>query len=354
MKGNRGEPVVGSGFSVHGERLLVAGSRISVLGSRFLVVGSRFMTGLGMPRAQGLPRVSLKTNNRKPKADRTHSTKRLILFLLFVLSLSANTASAQSDTIGPPIPLFTYRDAVLAGSVVVVTVLARPFDEHYAERLQDSSTQANRKLQGLAKFVTRTVAPGAYLIGGTMYAAGRLSKDERLADLGWHGTEALMVGEVVAVVLKGTVGRQRPHVEPRDPNSFALFRGFGREDSYRSFPSGHATAAFAAAAAVSSETSRWWPQTRWIIGPVLYGGAALAGVSRMYNNRHWASDVLIGAGIGTFAGLKVVRYHHSHPGNRLDRWMLAGSLVPTPDGGHTVRWSIIPEPASFTSTRFRR
>jgi membrane-associated phospholipid phosphatase len=123
---------------------------------------------------------------------------------------------------------------------------------------------------------------------------------------------------------------------------------------YRSFPSGHATSAFAAAAAVSSETSRWWPETRWIIGPILYTGAALTGVSRMYNNRHWASDVLVGAGIGTFAGLKVVRYHHTHPGNRLDKWLLAGSLVPTDDGGHTLRWSIMPAPAWLTSSPSRR
>ena len=279
--------------------------------------------------------------------------RRLTLVFL-ALSLPTGVAKAQADTVGPPIPLFTYRDAVLAGSVVVATMLARPFDDHYAERLQDSSTQANRKLQKLSAFVTHTVAPGSYLIGGSMYVAGRLSRNERLADLGWHGTEALIVGEVVAVVLKGVVGRQRPYVQPRDPNSYKLFRGFSREDRYRSFPSGHSTSAFAAAAAVTSETSRWWPDSRWVIGPILYGGAALAGVSRMYNNRHWASDVLIGAGIGTFAGLKVVRYHHSHPGNRLDRWMLAGSLVPTPDGGQTVRWTILPAPASFTSNRTRR
>jgi membrane-associated phospholipid phosphatase len=280
--------------------------------------------------------------------------RRTAGLLLLVLALAPQPAHAQADTVGPPIPLFTYRDAVLAGSVVVATLIARPFDDHYAQRLQDSSTQANRKLQGLATFVRTVAAPGSYYIGGTMYLAGRLSKNEKLADLGWHGTEALLVGEVTAVVLKGVVGRQRPYVRPRDSNSYGLFRGFGSEDRYRSFPSGHSTAAFAAAAAVSSETSRWWPETRWIIGPILYGGAALTGVSRMYNNRHWATDVLMGAGIGTFAGLKVVRYHHSHPGNRLDRWMLAGSLVPTPDGGQTVRWSIIPAPASFTSTRTRR
>jgi membrane-associated phospholipid phosphatase len=187
-----------------------------------------------------------------------------------------------------------------------------------------------------------------------MYVAGRLSGNERLADLGWHGTEALIVGELVAVVIKGTAGRQRPYVEPRNSNSYGLFRGFGGSDKFRSFPSGHSTSAFAAAAAVSSETSRWWPETRWIIGPILYTGAALTGVSRMYNNRHWASDVLIGAGIGTFAGLKVVRYHHTHPGNRLDKWLLSGSLIPTDDGGHTVRWSIMPAPAWLTSRPSRR
>jgi membrane-associated phospholipid phosphatase len=280
--------------------------------------------------------------------------RRWLPLTLLALPLSTSVAIAQADTTGPPIPLFTYRDAVLAGSVAVVTLLARPFDDHYAARLQDSSTQANRKLQGLATFVRTVATPGSYVIGGSMYVAGRLSKNERLADLGWHGTESLIVGELVAGAIKGTAGRQRPHVRPRNPNSFQLFRGFGRDDEYRSFPSGHTTSAFAAAAAVSSETSRWWPGSRWIIGPALFTGAALTGVSRMYNNRHWASDVLVGAGIGTFAGLKVVRYHHSHPGNRLDRWMLAGSLVPTDGGGHTLQWSILPAPASLPSTPSRR
>jgi membrane-associated phospholipid phosphatase len=273
--------------------------------------------------------------------------------LLLTLILLPRAVVAQSDTIAGPRALFTYRDVVLAGSVAAVTLLARPFDDHYAARLQDSATQANRRLQGLATFVRTTATPGSYFIGGTMYLAGRLSKDDRLADLGLHGTEALVVGEAVGFVLKGVVGRQRPYVRPRDPNSYRLFRGFGRSDAYRSFPSGHTTSAFAAAAAVTSETSRWWPESRWIIGPALYGGAALAGVSRMYNNRHWASDVLVGAGIGTFAGLQVVRYQHSHPGNRVDRWLLAGSLVPSPEG-RVLRWSILPAPRALTSTGPRR
>ena len=74
----------------------------------------------------------------------------------------------------------------------------------------------------------------------------------------------------------------------------------------------------------------------------MYGGALLTGVSRMYNNQHWASDVLVGAGIGTFAGLKVVRFHDSHSGNRVDRFFLAGSIVPDDHGGHVLRWSVLP------------
>ena len=57
----------------------------------------------------------------------------------------------------------------------------------------------------------------------------------------------------------------------------------------------------------------------------------------MYNNYHWASDVTIGAAIGTFAGLKVVRYHHRvNPDNRLDRWLLNVNITPTAlDAGAT-------------------
>lgn len=258
---------------------------------------------------------------------------------LAMLASAAEPARAQADTISPR-PLFTAADVLLSGGAILGARLIHPLDESYMRRLQDSSTQANRKLQALATVVRTTAAPGAYIIGGTMYTAGRLSNNAKLADLGLHGTEALIVGELTASTLKIIVGRARPFVGD-GPNSYRLGRGW-KDGRYKSFPSGHSVSAFAAAAAVSSETSRWMPETRWIIGPVLYGGAALVGASRMYNNQHWASDVIIGAGIGTMAGLKVVRFHHSHAGNRVDRWLLAGSLVPSGDGGHTVRWSVMP------------
>jgi hypothetical protein len=66
----------------------------------------------------------------------------------------------------------------------------------------------------------------------------------------------------------------------------------------------------------------------------------LIAASGMYNNKHWASDVVMGAAIGTFAGTKVVRYHHSHPGNRIDKWLLRPTVQKQPDGSVAVGLAI--------------
>jgi membrane-associated phospholipid phosphatase len=64
----------------------------------------------------------------------------------------------------------------------------------------------------------------------------------------------------------------------------------------------------------------------------MYGGATLIGLSRMYNNAHWTSDVVVGAAIGTFSGIKVVRYNHGHSNNLIDRWLLGMQPLLTEGG----------------------
>ena len=73
-----------------------------------------------------------------------------------------------------------------------------------------------------------------------------------------------------------------------------------------------------------------------------YGGAALSGLSRMYVNAHWASDVVFGAGLGTLSGLAVVRWQHGHPGNWVDRTFLDLSAAPAPGGGVVVGLHLTP------------
>lgn len=61
-----------------------------------------------------------------------------------------------------------------------------------------------------------------------------------------------------------------------------------------SFPSGHTAIAFASAEFLRRE---YWNTSPWI-GVAGYGMAASTGLLRMYNNRHWFSDVVAGAGVG--------------------------------------------------------
>ena len=72
---------------------------------------------------------------------------------------------------------------------------------------------------------------------------------------------------------------------------------------------------------------------------MLYGSASLVALARMYHNQHWASDVVLGAGIGTFAGLKVSRYKHLYPNNLMDRIMLGTKIAPDGRGGALIMWS---------------
>lgn len=67
------------------------------------------------------------------------------------------------------------------------------------------------------------------------------------------------------------------------------------DGSYRnSFPSGHTASAFAGAELLRRE---YWSSSPWI-GVAGYVVAAGTGFLRMYNNRHWLTDVLAGAGVG--------------------------------------------------------
>jgi len=236
-------------------------------------------------------------------------------------------------------PFFTTKDVLLAGVFAGGTVLMFPLDRHLASRVHEGERDSPL-VKHAATDVEAIASPGAYFIGAGLWTVGRIGKWDRIADLGWHGTEAVLLADATTYLLKGIAGRSRPFISNgTDADFFALGRGFKNGNS-ASFPSGHSTTAFAAAAAVTNETTRWWPHSTWIVGPLMYAGAATVGVSRMYHNRHWASDVVLGAAIGTFAGRKVVQYAHGHPDNLFDRIMLRTTVAPNGQGGAVVSVSV--------------
>ena len=90
----------------------------------------------------------------------------------------------------------------------------------------------------------------------------------------------------------------------------------------QSFPSGHTAEAFVAATIVFREyryKSAWY-------GIGAYALATTVGAYRMINDKHWESDVLVGAGIGILATNFVYATH-------LHRWgRKEVCLAPTFDG----------------------
>jgi membrane-associated phospholipid phosphatase len=256
------------------------------------------------------------------------------------VQLNAQSATNPDSLKKAAKPLFTHDDALLALGFAGLTVAMFPADKWVAGRLRSPSSNENQFIGHTATGFEVIADPGSIVVGSAAYLLGRFTSHKQLEDVGLHTTEAIVLGSGVTLVLKDVLGRSRPFVtNSTNPRDFKFGKGFGDGDR-QSFPSGHTTAAFAAAAAVTSEMHRIYPNYTWITGGIMYGSASMVGLARMYHNKHWASDVLLGAGVGTFSGLKVVRYSHNHPANRIDRWLLQTSIVPNGNGGELVGMSV--------------
>lgn len=106
---------------------------------------------------------------------------------------------------------------------------------------------------------------------------------------------AVAFSNLVTEVIKYCVGRGRPFVGG-EANAFH-FSHFAGTPAYSSFPSGHATTAFALAFAVSAI----WPQTRVVMA--IY--ALVIAASRLVLLAHHPSDVVAGALVGIIGAMAV-------------------------------------------------
>lgn len=165
------------------------------------------------------------------------------------------------------------------------------------------ASSAITQLGGVAGFAT----------AGAFFGAGLIFRDERARDTGYMAASAILQAFLVDNLLKSMTGRQRPFVadgEDHWAGPAAAYKRFGKDgsDLYGSFPSGHAAAAFSLATVVALQYSRhaWVPV-------VAYTLAAGVGLSRMALDRHWASDVAIGAVVGHLVARLVVHDHGRRP-----------------------------------------
>ncbi|MDP2876223.1 MAG: phosphatase PAP2 family protein [Holophaga sp.] len=144
---------------------------------------------------------------------------------------------------------------------------------------------------------------GTIAIAGGAYVGGLLFEQPKMREFGADAALSMLIAQlVVTIPVKYLAGRSRP-IDDQGPYHFKPLRGGF------SFPSGHASRAFALATVLSE-----YADNPWISG-LAYGGAALVGVSRLEQREHFVSDVVAGALIGTLSAKAVMLRHSSLRGH---------------------------------------
>jgi membrane-associated phospholipid phosphatase len=243
---------------------------------------------------------------------------RSFAFALCALSLHGALLRAQDSTqhqppsAAPKPAWITRSDFAHAGVAAVGLGALSLADESVAKLFQRQALQNSTVLHHSANIIQTAGDPGALVASLSFYAIGAISHKPGLADAGLHSTEAIAVSGAITNILKLAIGRARPNLSS-DSNAFQFHLAHGNVTDHNSFPSGHTTAAFAAAAVFNAEIKRLHPGAGRASTIALYGLASLVGASRMYNNRHWLTDVVGGAMIGTFVGDRLTAHVHPTP-----------------------------------------
>jgi PAP2 superfamily len=183
----------------------------------------------------------------------------------------------------------------LIGGALAASV--HPVDQDFNLRLRSHYDTVNAAFAP-GKYVGNTPEQVAASIG--TYAFGRLFDKPKVAHLGMDLVQAQILSELLVEPIKFATQRTRPD-----------------NSNNHSFPSGHAAVTFATATVI--ERHLGWRKS--LLG---YTIASYVAASRLHDNRHYLSDVVFGAAVGSIAGRTVV--HHAS-----DYW--AFTPVALPEGG---------------------
>jgi hypothetical protein len=188
----------------------------------------------------------------------------------------------------------TRQNLYLAAVGGGLAAAAHPFDQTFNVRLRSHYDVVNTAFAP-GKYLGNTPEQVALSLG--TYAVGRLRDQPKVAHMGMDLLQAQILTEIFVQPLKFITHRQRPDLS-----------------NHHGFPSGHAAVTFATATVI--ERHLGWKKS--VLG---YTIASYVAASRLHDNRHYLSDVIFGAAVGSIAGRAVV---HHQP----DDWTFAPVKVP--------------------------
>jgi hypothetical protein len=191
---------------------------------------------------------------------------------------------------------FDGSDWLTFGGVVGTTALAFTVDEDVRDFMHRNHTDFLDKYTVVGRQYGEVVTAG--LISGVVYLGGLAAGSTDVRETGRMMIETLAYAGIVTTVLKSALGRSRPYL---NEGAFK-FRGLQFKNEHISLPSGHSTVAFAMSSVLAARINNTYAS----IG--LYSLAAFTAFQRMYDDKHWLSDTILGAAIGHFIGQAIVSY----------------------------------------------
>src|SRR5438270_6276748 len=213
--------------------------------------------------------------------------KKNYWFLVLLDTKEVFTAPARWDT----------RDWLIFGGIAAGIGTVAAFDRDIEREIRGARNNTVTNI-----FDNVQPLGNEYAIGiiGTFYIYGEFFKDPRAKTTALDAISATAIASgIITNSFKYVIGRRRP----TDGHGAYNFRPFSGQDS---FSSGHTTEAFALASVITEHYNAPWVEV------ASYGLASAVGYARLNNNRHWPSDVLAGATIGTFVGKTVVHFNARH------------------------------------------
>ena len=190
------------------------------------------------------------------------------------------------------------------GAVTVPTVaLMWPGDPSLDVQIQtwvvDNQTPAWNAFFPRLKNTEMSVGTLAYV--GLFWGLGWITGDSTILELASLSSEALTVAQAYHISMKILLGREGPAQEDR----LGLVHGPTTRFYPAGTPSGHATTTGALASVFAEYFDNW------AVSTLAIAGTTYVSASLIYNDQHFASDVIWGASMGWAVGTWVVRHRSS-------------------------------------------
>lgn len=202
------------------------------------------------------------------------------------------------------------------------------FDQPLMDFVQDHRSDFTDQLSDYGDLMGGRNGLVPFVLGS--YAVGLVFRSPKLRRTALMSIANAALTGAITEVLKALTHRHRP----ADGNGPYQFDGASWPSDNTSFPSGHSTAAWAVATIFATSYS----QTPWV--PVVaYGVAAIVSWSRVHDLRHWASDVVLGAGIGYFFGKFLHKLFNREVERNRNSGFLISPIVLNRGGGIQVSWT---------------